>query len=81
MPARSPASVPTPLCIVELGAMISFWVEGVDSRTTEHALRATHEYRHVDHLDAPRIRPHIYTQKEDLDRFVEAIGRVVHAVT
>jgi selenocysteine lyase/cysteine desulfurase len=74
----------TPLDTEELGAVSLFSVDGLDYRTIEHELRATHQvhvkYRHVGHLDGMRVSPHIYTQEEDLDRFVEALERVVRAV-
>lgn len=71
----------TPLDTDDLGAVSLFSIDGQDARKIEQALRQTHEihvkYRTVQHLSGIRVSPHIYMQKSELDRFVEALAHVV----
>ncbi len=71
----------TPLDSHQLGAVSLFSIDGLDSKAIERELREQHQvhvkYRQVGPLAGMRVSPHIYTLEEELDRFVDALDRVV----
>ena len=70
----------TPLDTVELGAVSLFSIDQCDARWVEQELRNTHgvhvKFRQIRHISGLRVSPSIYTQKNDLCRFVEALKQV-----
>ena len=50
-------------------------------KEVEQKLREQHrvhvKYRRVGTIEGLRVSPHVYTRKTELQRFVEALGRVL----
>lgn len=71
----------TPIDDARLGAVSLFSVAGADMKRVERELREPHQvhvkYRRVGALEGLRVSPHVYTRKAELERFVEALERVL----
>ena len=71
----------TPVDDDRTGALSLFSVDGADMKEVEQELREQHrvhvKYRRVGTTEGLRVSPHVYTRKTELQRFVEALGRVL----
>jgi selenocysteine lyase/cysteine desulfurase len=71
----------TPIDDERLGAVSLFSIDGVDMKHVERELRERHQvhvkYRCVGLIEGLRVSPHVYTRKFELQRFVEALDRVL----
>lgn len=71
----------TPLDDERLAAVSLFSIAGADMRHVERELRDRHQvhvkYRCAGSIEGLRVSPHVYTRKAELQRFVEALHRVL----
>jgi selenocysteine lyase/cysteine desulfurase len=71
----------TPVDDERLAAVSLFSIAGADMRHVERELRERHQvhvkYRRVGPIEGLRVSPHVYTRKSELQRFVEALDRVL----
>ncbi|CAN7758743.1 MULTISPECIES: aminotransferase class V-fold PLP-dependent enzyme [unclassified Variovorax] len=71
----------TPVDDERLAAVSLFSIAGVDMRHVERELRERHQvhvkYRRIGPIEGLRVSPHVYTRKSELQRFVEALDRVL----
>ena len=62
------------------GALFNFGIEGMDAGPVHNSLFGTHKIHTSpikwEKVNGPRITPHVYTKKYDLERLVEAINVV-----
>ncbi len=62
------------------GALFNFGIEGMDAGPVHNSLFSTHKIHTSpikwENVNGPRITPHVYTKKYDLERLVEAINVV-----
>ncbi|MFY0593218.1 aminotransferase class V-fold PLP-dependent enzyme [Roseivirga sp.] len=62
------------------GALFNFGIEGMDAGPVHNSLFRTHKVHTSpikwENVNGPRITPHVYTKKYDLERLVEAINIV-----
>ncbi|OEK02517.1 aminotransferase V [Roseivirga sp. 4D4] len=62
------------------GALFNFGIEGMDAGPVHNALFRTHKIHTSpikwEKVNGPRITPHVYTKKYDMERLVEAIDAV-----
>jgi len=62
------------------GALFNFGIEGMDAGPVHNSLFGTHKIHTSpikwENVNGPRITPHVYTKKYDLERLVEAINVV-----
>lgn len=62
------------------GALFNFGIEGMDAGPVHNSLFRTHKVHTSpikwENVNGPRITPHVYTKKYDLERLVEAINVV-----
>jgi len=74
-------SLHTPIDDERQGAVSLFSIDGSDMKHVEQALRERHrvhvKYRRVGALEGLRVSPHVYTQKSELQQFVQALDTVV----
>jgi len=71
----------TPVDDEQLAAVSLFSIAGADMKHVERELRERHhvhvKYRCVGPIEGLRVSPHVYTRKSELQRFVEALDRVL----
>ncbi|MBO3698969.1 aminotransferase class V-fold PLP-dependent enzyme [Roseivirga sp. E12] len=62
------------------GALFNFGIEGMDAGPVHNSLFSTHKIHTSpikwEQVNGPRITPHVYTKKYDMERLVEAINVV-----
>ena len=71
----------TPVDDERLAAVSLFSIAGAYMQHVERELRERHQvhvkYRRVGPIEGLRVSPHVYTRKSELQRFVDALERVV----